>query len=358
MTANRFQIQIKLAYFASQLEHMKIQENISLQPYNTFGIDKKARFFVIARSIADLKEALAFAEEQKIEIFVLGGGSNILLTENLDQLVIKNELKGIEVIGENDENIWVKVGAGEVWHDWVIYTINQNWGGLENLSLIPGTVGASPMQNIGAYGVEIRDTFDSLEALHRVDKSIQKFDALACQFDYRESVFKHKLKNQYIITSVTFKLSKHPNFNIEYGAIKETLDAFNIQSPSVKAISDAVIHIRQSKLPDPKEIGNAGSFFKNPTISDSTYQSLQKEHPEIPGYPNEEGVKVPAGWLIEKAGWKGKRIGKVGVHEKQALVLVNYGGGQGEEIVSLAKEIQASVLEKFGIELSPEVNFL
>ncbi|MFC3414705.1 UDP-N-acetylmuramate dehydrogenase [Algoriphagus hitonicola] len=337
---------------------MKIQENISLKPYNTFGIDKKARFFAIASSIDDFRQAISFAEKNGIELFVLGGGSNILLTSDQDKLVVKNELKGIKVTGSDEDFVWVKVGAGEIWHDLVRYAISQNWGGIENLSLIPGTVGASPMQNIGAYGVEIKDVFDNLEALHRKSGEIHQFQSPDCEFGYRESVFKHRLKNQYIITSVTFKLSKKPQLNTAYGAIQETLKAMNTEIPTVKAISDAVIHIRLSKLPDPAKIGNAGSFFKNPTISSAQFEELQSNFPSIPGYPNKEGVKVPAGWLIEQAGWKGRKFGEVGVHDKQALVLVNYGNGDGAAIEELSKKIQKSVEEKFGIKLSPEVNFL
>lgn len=337
---------------------MKIQENISLKPYNTFGIDKKARFFAIASTVDDFREAISFAEKEGIELFVLGGGSNILLTSDQDKLVVKNELKGIEVIASDEDFVSVKVGAGEIWHDLVLYAISQNWGGIENLSLIPGTVGASPMQNIGAYGVEIKDVFESLEALHRKSKEIHRFGSSDCEFGYRESVFKHRLKDQYIILSVTFKLSKKPQLNTEYGAIQETLNALNTAIPTVKAISDAVIQIRQSKLPDPVKIGNAGSFFKNPTISPKQFEQLKTSFPGIPGYPNEEGVKVPAGWLIEQAGWKGHKYGEVGVHDKQALVLVNYGNGDGAKIEELSKKIQQSVQEKFGVALSPEVNFL
>jgi UDP-N-acetylmuramate dehydrogenase len=337
---------------------MKIQENISLKPFNTFGIDQKATFFLQARSIEDLKNGISWAKERKLEVLILGGGSNILLTKDFFGLVIKVELLGIQVISENEEEALVEVGAGEVWHDWVLYAISQGWGGIENLSLIPGTVGASPMQNIGAYGVEIKEVFENLKALHRETFIIHSFDAESCRFGYRESVFKHELKDQFIITSVTFRLEKKPKFHVEYGAVKETLIANGIETLDIKAISDAVIQIRQSKLPDPKEIGNAGSFFKNPTIPLAQFEELKKEFPEIPGYVNDEGIKVPAGWLIEHSGWKGRRIGEVGVHAKQALVLVNYGDGKGEEIKSLSKKIQSSVKEKFGILLSPEVNFI
>ncbi len=337
---------------------MNIQENISLKPYNTFGIDKKARFFVVVKSASELIEALKWGNEKNLEILILGGGSNILLTQDLEGLIIKIEIKGIIADWETNEHVWVEVGAGEVWHDLVLYAIEQNWGGIENLSLIPGTVGASPMQNIGAYGVEIKDVFHNLKALNRSTLEIEEFENYECLFGYRESIFKNELKNQYVILCVTFKLDKSPSFKLEYGAIRETLDQNKITTPTLKSVSDAVIGIRQSKLPDPKQIGNAGSFFKNPTISENQYQSLKAIYSTIPGYPNELGVKIPAAWLIELCGWKGKRFGEVGVHEKQPLVLVNYGNGDGASIKSLALEIQKSVAEKFGVTLTPEVNFL
>ena len=337
---------------------MNIQESISLKPFTTFGIDQKAKYFTRVGTLSELKAALLAAKEQQLPVFILGGGSNILLTRDIDALVIKLEIKGINLVKEEGDQLWVEVGAGEMWHELVLHSITQDWAGLENLSLIPGTVGASPMQNIGAYGVEIKDVFDSLQAMHRETLEMHSFDAEACQFGYRESVFKQTLKDQYVITSVTFRLCKTPKFHLEYGAIREVLAANGIEQPSIRSISDAVIQIRQSKLPDPKEIGNAGSFFKNPTIANAQFDALKAEYPSIPGYPSAEGVKVAAGWLIEHAGWKGKRIGDVGVHAKQALVLVNYGGGSGEELKSLSEQIQASVFEKFGINLQPEVNFI
>ena len=337
---------------------MNLQENISLKPLTTFGIDQKAHFFTTVSTLTELKEALVFAKEKQLPAFILGGGSNILLTRDIEGLVIKLEIKGINLVKGEGDQLWVEVGAGEMWHELVLHSIAQDWAGLENLSLIPGTVGASPMQNIGAYGVEIKDVFDSLQAMHRETLEMHSFDAEACQFGYRESVFKQTLKDQFVITSVTFRLSKTPNFHLEYGAIREVLTTNGVVQPTIRAISDAVIQIRQSKLPDPKEIGNAGSFFKNPTIPTAQFDRLKASYPSIPGYPSAEGVKVAAGWLIEQAGWKGKRIGDVGVHAKQALVLVNYGGGTGEEIKKLSEQIQASVLEKFGIHLHPEVHFI
>lgn len=337
---------------------MNIQENLSLKPFNTFGIAKNARFFTSVDSVEGLKQALTWAKDQGQKVLILGGGSNLLLTDDFGGLVIKVELTGIQVIAEDDSTLLVKVGAGEVWHDWVLYSLDQNWAGMENLSLIPGTVGASPMQNIGAYGVEIKDVFESLEALNRNSLELEEFSAADCKFGYRESVFKHELKEQYVICSVTFRLKKKPEFHVDYGAIRDVLTEKGITELTLKAVSDAVISIRQSKLPDPKEIGNAGSFFKNPTISTGQFEKLKSAYPSLPGYPNEEGVKVPAGWLIEQAGWKGKRVGEVGVHAKQALVLVNYGQGDGSQIKALSEQIQYSVNEKFGIELSPEVNFV
>lgn len=337
---------------------MNIQENISLKPYNTFGIDKKARFFVVVKSSSELIEALKWGNEQNLIILILGGGSNILLTQDLDAFVIKIEITGINPDWESDEHVWIEVGAGELWHDLVLYAIENNWAGIENLSLIPGTVGASPMQNIGAYGVEIKDVFHCLKALNRLTYEIEEFEANQCRFGYRDSVFKNELKGLYIILSVTFKLDKVPNLKLEYGAIKETLAKHNIETPTIKSVSDAVIEIRQSKLPDPKQIGNAGSFFKNPTISIEQYESLKTAYSTIPGYSNEEGIKVPAAWLIEQCGWKGKRFGEVGVHEKHPLVLVNYGNGEGAAIRDLSIKIQKSVFDKFGMNLHPEVNFL
>lgn len=337
---------------------MNIQENISLKSLNTFGFDQNARFFTAADSVESLKSALTWAKEKELQVLILGGGSNILLTQDFDGLVIKVELKGIQLVGEDENHLWVKVGAGEVWHDLVSYAIERNWAGIENLSLIPGTVGASPMQNIGAYGVEIKEVFESLEAMNRSMLKMETFSHEACQFGYRESVFKNKLKDHYVICSVTFKLNKSPNFHVEYGAIQDVLQQKGIEKLTINAVSEAVIEIRQSKLPDPRVIGNAGSFFKNPTIPQNQYADLQARFPGIPGYPSEAGVKVPAGWLIEQAGWKGFRSGDVGVHAKQALVLVNYGDGHGAEVRVLSEQIRQSIREKFGIELSPEVNFI
>ncbi|GAB3661811.1 UDP-N-acetylmuramate dehydrogenase [Echinicola sediminis] len=339
---------------------MKIQENISLKPYNTFQIDKKARFFTRASSKTEVIEALKISTEKNLPAFILGGGSNILLTKDVFALVIKMDIKGIEVTKEDPDHIWIRVGAGEIWHEFVLHAIKNNWAGVENLSLIPGTVGASPMQNIGAYGVEIKEVFDHLEAINRKTFQSEIFDHQRCHFGYRESIFKNEERDQYVITHVTYRLSKKPVYNISYGAIQSTLEEMGIKENNINiaAISEAVIAIRESKLPNPAQIGNAGSFFKNPTLSPEHYEMLKENYPEIPGYPQETGIKVPAAWLIEKSGWKGKTYGDIGVHKKQPLVLVNYGNGDGEAIKALAEKIQKDVLEKFKVELNPEVNFI
>jgi len=334
-----------------------IQANVSLTSFNTFGLAAKAKRFGVFRSIVELKEGLAAKGED--DLLILGGGSNILLTQDFDGLVLKNELKGIELLKEDEEHIWVKAMAGEDWHQFVLHCIEHDWAGIENMSLIPGTVGAAPMQNIGAYGVEIKDVFVQLEALEMSTQSLRTFSNVECEFGYRESVFKKDLKGQYVICSVTLKLRKEPVFNTSYGAIQETLDEMKISDLSIKAVSDAVIQIRQSKLPDPAKIGNSGSFFKNPVIEGIDFEGLKAEFPDIPGYKLETGeVKVPAAWLIEQAGWKGKTFGQIGVHKKQPLVLVNYGNGDGRDIQHLSQEIRSSVRKKFGIELTPEVNII
>lgn len=338
--------------------NMNIEKNKNLKAYNTFGIEAIAPYFCEVQSIAELQEIFRDPQFQQMPLLVLGGGSNVLFTRDPEGLVILNKIGDIEVKHETDTHVRVQVGAGVVWHEFVLYSITQGWAGLENLSLIPGTTGAAPMQNIGAYGVEIKDCFEQLQAVRRSDGSLHTFTHEECHFGYRSSVFKTSEKDKWVIASVTFLLSKQARFNISYGAIQETLAARNITELSLQAVSDAVIHIRQSKLPDPKLIGNAGSFFKNPVIDEAHFNRLQREYPTIPSYPQPDGIKVPAGWLIEQCGWKGHRRGHVGVHDKQALVLVNHGGAKGEEIRQLAEDIQTSVKEKFGIELDAEVNFV
>jgi UDP-N-acetylmuramate dehydrogenase len=336
---------------------MDIKHNISVLQYNTFGIDVKAKYFSEFTTEKELISLLETPEVKSNEQLVLGGGSNVLLTKNFNGIVLKNNIKGVEIVKEEEDLVYVKSGAGENWHEFVLYCINKNFGGVENLSLIPGSVGASPMQNIGAYGVEIKDVFYSLEAINKKTFKKEVFLDKDCEFGYRESVFKRKFKNKYIITSVTYKLTKNPIFNVSYGAIKQELDSLGINEMSVKAISQAVINIRERKLPNPKEIGNAGSFFKNPVVNSRVFSKLKIQFPNIANYPLEDGsVKLAAGWLIDSLGWKGKTFGNYGVHKNQALVLVNYGGANGNEIYNLSSKILKDVNAKFGIELEREVN--
>ncbi len=337
---------------------MKVQQNISLQPYNTFGIDATAKLFASIDTESDLISILKnYTNEPK---FILGGGSNMLLTKNVESLVLHITLKGIEITKETDDTVWVTAQAGENWHEFVLWCIAHNYGGIENMSLIPGNVGTSPVQNIGAYGVELKDVFESCEAIAIATQEKRIFTKEECQFSYRESVFKTSEKGNYIITNVTFKLTKkNHQLHTGYGAIQQELTSKGIETPTIKNISDAVIAIRQSKLPDPKELGNSGSFFKNPVISKEAFEAFIKLQPEAPFYKvSEENYKIPAGWLIEQSGFKGKRFGDAGVHKNQALVLVNYGTATGAEIVALSKKIQATVLEKFNIEIEAEVNIV
>lgn len=339
---------------------MQIHENISLKPYNTFGIHASARYFTNFTSLEDLEELFSFYTKNKLtNTLILGGGSNILLTQDFNGLVAKNEMKGIEVVKEDTDKIYVKAGAGENWHQFVLYCTNKNFGGVENLSLIPGSVGASPMQNIGAYGVEIKDVFYELEAYNIEDKKLTTFSNKDCEFAYRESIFKRKYKDKFILTSVTYRLQKTPEYNTSYGAIKQELEKMGVKELSVTAVSQAVINIRQSKLPDPAVIGNAGSFFKNPTVHKEQFETLQQEFPNMVGYPvNDKEVKLAAGWLIEQCGWKGYRKGNAGCHAAQALVLVNYGNANGIDIYNLSTEIMNSVEQKFKIFLEREVNVI
>ena len=333
---------------------MKIQQNISLKTYNTFGIQANAKRFVTVDSANELKEIIASEKD----LFLLGGGSNILLTKDVEKLVVHINTKGIIVNDFDEDKVLVTAEAGENWHELVLWCVSQNYGGLENLALIPGNVGTSPIQNIGAYGVEIKDIFQQLEAIDIATGKTKIFEDEDCNFGYRNSVFKNELKGKYIIVNVTFKLTKNNhNINISYGAIKDVLT--DKENPSIKEIADAVIAIRQSKLPDPKAIGNSGSFFKNPVISSVLFKELSEKYPEIPHYiVSENEIKIPAGWLIEQCGFKGKRFGDVGVHEKQALVLVNYNNASGKEIYDLAQKIQQKVLETFKISLEIEVNVI
>ena len=337
---------------------MQIQHNFSLKNYNTFGIEAKAKQFIAVHNLDELQSVLKNHSSEKK--FILGGGSNMLLTQDIDALVIHIDLKGKKIIKENDDFVWVESQAGEVWHEFVLWTINQNFGGLENMSLIPGNVGTTPVQNIGAYGAEIKDTFVSCDAMNIATQELKTFTKDECKFGYRESIFKQEVKNQYIITSVVFKLKKHShNINIGYGDIQSELAKNEITNPTIKDVSNAVIAIRNTKLPNPKELGNSGSFFKNPVISRELFEKVQAKFPDVKHFevsPTE--VKVPAGWLIENAGLKGYRKDDAGVHKNQALVLVNYGNATGQDILNLSKYVQKTVFDKYGIAIEAEVNVI
>lgn len=336
-----------------------IKENFNLSGFTTMGVDANTRYFAKVTSISDLKEALDFSAKNEIDYLILGGGSNILFVKDFDGLVILNKMEGIEIDSETSKEVLLKISGGENWHQLVLYCIEKGWGGIENLSLIPGTVGASPIQNIGAYGVELKDVFNSLEAYDIEAKKVKNFSSMDCKFGYRDSIFKKELKGKIIITSVSIKLKKNPTLNTSYSSLSDKLKEWGIEKPTIKDVSNAVIDVRQSKLPDPGKIGNTGSFFKNPVITLSEFEKLKRNYPKLPGYKvSDYEIKVPAGWLIEKAGWKGKRFGDAGVHDKQALVLVNHGTAKGQEIWNLAQEIISSIHEKFGISLIPEVNIL
>ena len=337
---------------------MILQKDISLKPYNTFGIDVKARHFIEISSIDELRQALLI--ENFPNRLILGGGSNMLLTRDIEQLVLHMNIKGIRILWENEDEVALKVMAGENWHEFVLWCLERGYGGLENLSLIPGNVGTAPIQNIGAYGVELKDVFESCEAMEISNQRLRRFTRDECRFGYRDSIFKSSDKGKYVITSVNLILTKKDHhINTSYGAIEQYLQEAGIEKPSIGDVSDAVIAIRRSKLPDPAILGNSGSFFKNPIISEEQFASLVKVYPELPSYKNEQGTyKIPAGWLIERCGYKGKRYGDAGVHENQALVLVNYGSASGAELLKLAKTIQSDVEKSFGIELVPEVNIL
>jgi UDP-N-acetylmuramate dehydrogenase len=338
---------------------MNIIENYPLLKLNTFGVDVKAKYFTSINTINELIEATKTNVFKDLELLILGGGSNILFTKDFDGLVILNNIKGKEIIDQNQQSIFLKIGAGENWHELVMYCVDNGWGGIENLSLIPGNTGTAPMQNIGAYGVEIKETFLELEALEISSGKIVKFNNSDCEFGYRESVFKNKMKNQYIILNITLELKKNPVLNINYGDVKAILESQNIKNPGIKEVSNAIISIRQSKLPDPKKIGNSGSFFKNPIVSLNQLELIKKKYPNVVNYEiNENEFKIAAGWLIERAGWKGKKFNNYGVHEKQALVLVNYGLANGMEIFDLSEKIILDIKDKFGITLEREVNII
>lgn len=338
---------------------MQVQQHTSLKPFNTFSIDVTAKYFAAISTIDELQECLLWAKNNDNKSLILGGGSNILFTKNYDGIVINNLIKGIEKVGEDETYIYIKAGAGEGWHQFVLYCLHHNYAGVENLALIPGFVGASPMQNIGAYGVEIKEVFHELTALHKSDLALHTFSNTNCKFGYRESIFKNEYKDQFVIISVTYRLRKTPVFNIEYGAIKQQLEKNNIEQLSIQAVANAVIAIRTSKLPDPKQIGNAGSFFKNPSVSKEKYEGLKNKFPGLVAYENNDGtMKLAAGWLIEQCGLKGYRNGNAGVHNQQALVLVNYGGASGKDLLQLCGQVQEAVLQKFGVALHAEVNIV
>lgn len=336
---------------------MNIQRNASLKPYNTFNIEAGTPALVFANDVEDVKEALEYCKQEfDQQPFILGGGSNILFINNLKAPVIKVEVSGIAVLKEDDDHIYFRVGAGENWHQWVMRCANAGYGGIENLALIPGNVGASPMQNIGAYGAEVGQVLEAVHTIHRETAEPVVFSKEACKLGYRESIFKSSHKDQFIITHVDYRLNKKPNYNISYGAVAAQLEAMGVEALSPKAVAEAVIKIRESKLPNPSVLGNAGSFFKNPTINADLHQQLKTRFPELVSYPAGNGFKVAAGWLIEQCGWKGFRRDDAGCHALQALVLVNYNNATGSELLSLSREIQKSVEEKFGLKLEREVN--
>ncbi|MBA3647663.1 MAG: UDP-N-acetylmuramate dehydrogenase [Chitinophagales bacterium] len=337
---------------------MVIQHDKSLRSFNSFGIDASAKFFVEIKSAEEFRELISDQNFKKEKKLILGGGSNILFTKDFNGLVIKNAIPGIEVTKEDSYYHWVKAGAGEPWHPFVIFCVNKNFSGIENLSLIPGLVGAAPMQNIGAYGVEIKETCEEVEAIHIDTGVLQVFKNADCEFGYRESIFKNKYRDQFLISAVTFKLNKIFKPKIAYGDISRMLAEMRVDEITIKAVSEAVIKIRSAKLPDPAKIGNAGSFFKNPVVNKKQFEALVAKYPLMPNYIQNKGIKIPAAWLIEQCGWKGKAVGNAGVHMQQALVLVNYGGATGDEIMALAIQIKNSVKEKFGIEISSEVNLV
>jgi UDP-N-acetylmuramate dehydrogenase len=336
---------------------LQIQENVSLKNFNTFGIEASARYFVEIAHEGDLAELFMDPQWLHVERLVMGGGSNMLLKSDFDGLVIRVNIRGIEHrLNHND--VFVEAGAGEVWNDLVNYCVDREYAGIENLSLIPGSVGASPIQNIGAYGVELKDVFKSCRAFEIATREFKTFTKEDCRFGYRESIFKEELKEQYIIVSVKLHLSLIPNINLKYGAIEQELANRNIINPTIKDVSRVVSHIRVSKLPDPSTIGNAGSFFKNPIISQQLFEDVHSKFPEVVNYPADSGVKLAAGWLIEQCGWKGKVVGNTGTWKNQALVLVNHGGATGEEVYSLSSQIIDSVYSKFGVLLQREVNII
>lgn len=336
-----------------------VRQDVQLRPYNTLDISARAGLFASITSVEELQQLLQESPVDTDDMLVLGGGSNILFAGDFPGMVLQIAIKGKKLVEEDDSFVWLEIGGGENWHQTVRYAIDKGWGGIENLSLIPGTVGAAPIQNIGAYGAELADVFERLEAVNIASAEVRTFSKEECEFGYRDSIFKRDLKGKYVITKVVLKLSKNPEINSSYGAIQSELEKRNISEPTVRDISDIVISIRNDKLPNPEALGNAGSFFKNPIVEAEKFEKLQQSYPQIPGYEmSENEIKVPAGWLIEEAGWKGKKIGNTGTYRQQALVIVNHGGATAEEILNLAAKIQESVREKFEIDLVPEVNII
>lgn len=337
---------------------MKELYNCSLLPYNTFGMDVKASRFVEYASVEELRGLWNAEREAVARALHIGGGSNLLFASDYEGLILHSAIKGYTVVKETEEEVEVRVGAGEVWDDFVAYTVANGWYGAENLSLIPGEVGASAVQNIGAYGVEAKDLIVSVDTFGLETGEERRFMQEECRYAYRESVFKQELKGKYAVTFVTYRLKKHPVFHLEYGNIRAELEKQGCQV-DLENVRRIIIAIRQAKLPDPKVLGNAGSFFMNPVVPKMQFEALLVQYPDMPHYPVDDAhVKIPAGWMIDRCGWKGKRVGHAGVHEKQALVLVNCGGATGKEVMHLAEEIVASVRERFGVTVRPEVNYI
>lgn len=338
---------------------MNIQTNYSLKSLNTFNLDVSAKQYVKLYSVADAIELIESGQLKQTSYFILGGGSNVLFTQDFNGLIIQAEFKGIEIISETDQLVQIKVGAGEVWENLVEYTVNNNWGGIENLALIPGNAGASPIQNIGAYGTELKDVFISLNAINLETGKLEEFTNEQCQFDYRYSIFKGELKDKYLISDITLELSKKPIANLSYNALKKEFQNQDLTKLKIQDVYAKVVQVREAKLPDPKEFGNAGSFFKNPVISAAKLELLVLEYPKLIHFPHKPNqVKLAAAWLIDQCGWKGEQIGDAGVHKNQALVLVNYGKAKGVEIIALAEKIKKSVFDKFGISLDFEINVI
>lgn len=336
---------------------LTIETNVELKSLNTFGIQAKANHLIRLQSEYELPDILRYVSVYQGKVMFIGGGSNLLFTDDWNGLIVKVETKGIELLDEDDDFVYIRAQAGEIWDDLVNYCVKRGYGGLENLSLIPGTVGSSPIQNIGAYGVELKDVFYLLEAISIRTGEFREFDKEECQFGYRYSIFKGECKGAYIILSVVLKLTKRPALNLSYGAIRDEIERLHLPL-DIESISKAITNIRRSKLPDPSELGNAGSFFKNPVINEKQFNALKAVYPEIKYFTADSGYKLAAGWLIEGCGWKGYREGDVGVHKNQALVLVNYGNATGSQIKALAEKISVSVFEKFGVQLEPEVNII